>query len=93
MLLDLRKKTFQENQVVIAFPRTILILLNLLLSLLTFGEGWHNNHHRYPASARQGFQWWQIDISYYVLRLMAALGLVWHLKPVPARVIAQGRPH
>jgi stearoyl-CoA desaturase (delta-9 desaturase) len=66
---------------------------NLLLSLLTFGEGWHNNHHRYPASARQGFQWWQIDISYYVLRLMAALGLVWHLKPVPARVIAQGRPH
>ncbi|MFT5081870.1 MAG: stearoyl-CoA desaturase (delta-9 desaturase) [Planctomycetota bacterium] len=64
---------------------------NWLLSLLTFGEGWHNNHHRYQASARQGFQWWELDISYYVLRLMAALGLVWRLTPVPPRVIAQGR--
>jgi stearoyl-CoA desaturase (Delta-9 desaturase) len=65
---------------------------NLLLSLLTFGEGWHNNHHRYPASVRQGFHWWQIDLSYYTLRVMAALGLVWRLNPVPASVIAQGRP-
>jgi len=64
---------------------------NWLLSLVTFGEGWHNNHHRYQASVRQGFQWWEIDLSYYLLRLMAAVGLVWRLNPVPARVIAQGR--
>jgi stearoyl-CoA desaturase (delta-9 desaturase) len=59
---------------------------NWALALITLGEGWHNNHHHYQASARQGFRWWEIDITYYVLRLMAALGLVWDLKPVPARV-------
>ena len=59
---------------------------SLLLSLVTFGEGWHNNHHRYPASARQGFFWWEIDLSYYMLRLMAALGLVWDLNRVPVRI-------
>jgi len=64
---------------------------NLLLSLLTFGEGWHNNHHRYPASVRQGFKWWQVDLSYYALRLMAALGMIWRLNPVPAKVLAEGR--
>ncbi|MCB9558463.1 MAG: acyl-CoA desaturase [Deltaproteobacteria bacterium] len=57
---------------------------NALLALLTFGEGWHNNHHHAPSSARQGFRWWEIDISYYALRLLSALGLVWELKPVPA---------
>jgi stearoyl-CoA desaturase (delta-9 desaturase) len=57
---------------------------NAWLALVTFGEGWHNNHHHYPASARQGFYWWEIDISYYALRLLAALGIVWDLKPVPA---------
>jgi len=62
---------------------------NLLLSLLTLGEGWHNNHHRYQASVRQGFRWWQIDVSYYIVRLMAALGLVWKLRPVPAKVLAE----
>ena len=55
---------------------------NLLLALLTLGEGWHNNHHHYPGSARQGFYWWEIDISYYVLKLMATLGLIWDLKPI-----------
>lgn len=64
---------------------------NTLLSLLTFGEGWHNNHHRYPASARQGFEWWQVDLSYYLLRLMEAVGLIWHLNPVPERVRLEGR--
>jgi fatty-acid desaturase len=66
------------------------------LALLTLGEGWHNNHHFYPGSARQGFRWWEIDLTYYVLRLMAECGLVRDLKPVPARVLAQksggGRP-
>ena len=48
---------------------------NLLLGLLTLGEGWHNNHHHYCASARQGFFWWEIDVSYYLLRALAAVGL------------------
>jgi stearoyl-CoA desaturase (delta-9 desaturase) len=58
---------------------------NFWLALLTLGEGWHNNHHHYPASVRQGFYWWEIDMTYYFLRLMAALGLVWDLKPVPVK--------
>jgi len=56
---------------------------NILLALLTFGEGWHNNHHHYPNSARQGFYWWEIDLTYYVLKLLALVGIVWDLKPVP----------
>jgi len=59
---------------------------SLLIALVTLGEGWHNNHHRYQSSARQGFYWWEIDISYYVIRLMAALGIVWELRAVPAKV-------
>jgi stearoyl-CoA desaturase (delta-9 desaturase) len=59
---------------------------NSWLALLTLGEGWHNNHHRYPAAARQGFYWWEIDISYLALRVLAALGIVWDLHPVPLAV-------
>jgi stearoyl-CoA desaturase (delta-9 desaturase) len=61
---------------------------SLLLALLTFGEGWHNNHHRYAAAARQGFFWWEIDITYYILRGLAGLGIVWDLKPVPRKLLA-----
>jgi stearoyl-CoA desaturase (delta-9 desaturase) len=57
---------------------------NWWLALITFGEGWHNNHHHFPGSARQGFRWWEFDLTYYVLRLFALFGLVWDLKPVPA---------
>lgn len=65
---------------------------NLALALLTFGEGWHNNHHRYPAGARQGFRWWELDLTYYLLRTFAACGLVWELRPVPAAIrTARGR--
>jgi stearoyl-CoA desaturase (delta-9 desaturase) len=64
---------------------------NPWLALLTFGEGWHNNHHFFPGAVRQGFRWWEIDLTYYLLRLMAAAGLVHGLKPVPARVLAQAR--
>ena len=64
---------------------------NLIVALLTLGEGWHNNHHRYAGAARQGFYWWQVDVSYYGLRLMALLGLVWDLKPVPQAVLREGR--
>ena len=65
---------------------------NWLLALLTFGEGWHNNHHYYPGSARQGFTWREIDISYYLLRLLQFLGLIWDLRPVPERVMRQCNP-
>ena len=58
---------------------------NFWLALLTLGEGWHNNHHHYPVSVKQGFYWWEIDMTYYFLRAMAALGLVWDLKPVPLK--------
>ena len=56
---------------------------NFWLALLTFGEGWHNNHHHYPAAARQGFFWWEVDLAYYGLKVLAALGIVWDLRPVP----------
>jgi stearoyl-CoA desaturase (Delta-9 desaturase) len=56
---------------------------NWLLAIITLGEGWHNNHHFYPNSARQGFYWWEIDISYYVLKMLSWMGIIWDLKPVP----------
>jgi len=56
---------------------------SLFLALLTLGEGWHNNHHRYMASARQGFFWWEIDISYYVLKALSWTGLIWGVREVP----------
>ncbi len=56
-----------------------------LLSLLTFGESWHNNHHYFPASSRLGFFWWEVDLGYYTLKIMEKLGLVWDLKKVPDR--------
>ena len=59
------------------------------LSVLTLGEAWHNNHHYLPGSVRQGFHWWQFDLSYLVLRAMAAVGLVWNLRePDPTKVAA-----
>ena len=61
---------------------------SLVLAIATGGEGWHNNHHHYPSSARQGFHWWQIDATYYVLWLLARLGLVWDLRRVPPEVMA-----
>lgn len=59
---------------------------NLLIALLTLGEGWHNNHHHYPASASQGFYWWEIDLTYYGLKLLSALGLIWDLRTVPEHI-------
>jgi stearoyl-CoA desaturase (delta-9 desaturase) len=60
---------------------------NWLLALITLGEGWHNNHHHYCNSTRQGFYWWEIDITYYMLKGLEKIGLVWDLKPVPARIL------
>jgi len=65
---------------------------NWLLALLTFGEGWHNNHHHYMASTRQGFFWWEIDLTYYVLRALAAVGLVWDLRQPPAHLLRPRPP-
>jgi stearoyl-CoA desaturase (delta-9 desaturase) len=62
---------------------------NLLLALITLGEGWHNNHHHCQSSCRQGIYWWEIDITYLTLLVLAKLGLVWDLRPVPAKVYAQ----
>ncbi|PWT89933.1 MAG: stearoyl-CoA 9-desaturase [Blastocatellia bacterium] len=59
---------------------------NSVLGVLTFGEGWHNNHHHYPGTARAGFFWWELDVFYYVLRILSVLGLVWNLREVPNRV-------
>jgi stearoyl-CoA desaturase (delta-9 desaturase) len=59
---------------------------NPWLALICLGEGWHNNHHHLPTAAQQGHRWWEIDISYYVLRLMSFLGIVWDLKPVPSHL-------
>jgi stearoyl-CoA desaturase (delta-9 desaturase) len=64
---------------------------NLWLAMLTLGEGWHNNHHFCPSSVRQGFRWWEVDMTYYALRLLQVLGLVHALKPVPAHVMAKAR--
>lgn len=59
---------------------------NFFLALITLGEGWHNNHHRYMNSTRQGFYWWEIDPTYYGLKVMSWLGLIWDLKPVPRSI-------
>lgn len=65
---------------------------NWLLALATTGEGWHNNHHHYQSSANQGFRWWEIDVTYYILRLMAAVGLVWDLRRPPREVVEDTLP-
>ncbi|MCB4811824.1 acyl-CoA desaturase [Methylovorus menthalis] len=59
---------------------------NALIALFTLGEGWHNNHHHYPGAARQGFYWWEIDITWYGLKALQALGLIRDLRSVPADI-------
>ncbi len=63
---------------------------NFWLALITLGEGWHNNHHYYQLSARQGFFWWEVDVSYYVLKLWQVLGLVWDVRTPPRSVLQAG---
>ena len=62
---------------------------NVLLALLTMGEGWHNNHHHYMGAARQGFFWWEVDITYYALKALSWFGLVWDLRKVPVHVLSE----
>ncbi len=59
---------------------------NWFVAILTGGEGWHNNHHHFQASARQGFRWWQIDTTFYILKALSWVGVVRDLKGVPERV-------
>jgi stearoyl-CoA desaturase (delta-9 desaturase) len=64
---------------------------NWWLAIITFGEGWHNNHHRYPNTVRQGFYWWEVDLTYYALWMLERCGVIHDLRPVPARVLEEGR--
>lgn len=63
---------------------------NWLLAIPTMGASWHNNHHRYMNSARAGFYWWEIDLTFYVLKVLELLGIVWDLKEVPEKVMKEG---
>ncbi len=69
------------------FPTEDTSRNNFVLALLTLGEGWHNNHHWYMTSARQGFRWWEVDITYYALRALALCGVVWDLREPPAEML------
>jgi stearoyl-CoA desaturase (delta-9 desaturase) len=60
---------------------------NWLLALFTMGEGWHNNHHACQSSVRQGFRWWEIDATYYILRVLSWLSIIWDLKTPPEQVL------
>jgi stearoyl-CoA desaturase (delta-9 desaturase) len=62
---------------------------NWVLAAVVFGEGWHNNHHRYAGSARHGFLWWELDVTYYVLVVLRGLGLIWDLRAPPAELLEQ----
>jgi len=65
---------------------------NWWLAVLTLGEGWHNNHHAYQRSTRQGFRWWEFDPTFYALRALSWLRLVWDLGEPPPEVVRNERP-
>lgn len=60
---------------------------NIWLALLTLGEGWHNNHHHYQRSANQGFRWYEVDITYYLLVALSWVGIVWDVHRAPKHVV------
>jgi stearoyl-CoA desaturase (delta-9 desaturase) len=64
---------------------------NVVTAFFAAGEGWHNNHHRYQRAARNGFYWWEFDLTWYVIRLMAAVGLAWDVQEVPERIYEEAR--
>jgi stearoyl-CoA desaturase (delta-9 desaturase) len=65
---------------------------NVILAFLLLGDGWHNNHHYCPSSARMGFRWWEFDPNYAILRLLERIGIVWDLKAPPRGAIQKRRP-
>lgn len=88
--------TFSINSFMHLFGRRRFVTTDtsrnsLMLALVTMGEGWHNNHHYYAASTRQGFYWWEIDLSYYVLKIMSWVGLVRDLQVPPKKILEQHR--
>ena len=64
---------------------------SFLIALVTLGEGWHNNHHRFPSSERQGFYWWELDLSHYTLKVLSWFKIVWDLRTPPKRVYAKSK--
>ena len=72
------------------YPTTDTSKNNWYLALLTMGEGWHNNHHHYMSSVKQGFFWWEFDATYYVLKVLSWLGIVWDLRQPPREMLARG---
>lgn len=64
---------------------------NVWVALATMGEGWHNNHHRYPSSEPQGFYWWEIDIAHYLLKLLSLFGLVWDIRTPPKEIFMEAK--
>lgn len=62
---------------------------NWVLAIVTMGEGWHNNHHAYAVSTRQGFYWWEVDMSYLVLRALSKVGIVWDIKEPPLQALLE----
>jgi stearoyl-CoA desaturase (delta-9 desaturase) len=64
---------------------------NPITALFAVGEGWHNNHHRYQRSARNGFYWWEFDPTWYAILAMRAVGLAWDVQPVPERIYREAR--
>jgi stearoyl-CoA desaturase (Delta-9 desaturase) len=65
---------------------------NFPIAIVSLGEGWHNNHHAFPNSARHGLRWWQFDSSYIIIRTMSLLGLVWNVRvPSDEAMLAKAR--
>jgi stearoyl-CoA desaturase (Delta-9 desaturase) len=64
---------------------------NWLLAFLTLGEGWHNNHHHWQASTNQGFYWWEIDVTFYVIKVLEKLGIAHDVRTPPAKVLLRNR--
>jgi stearoyl-CoA desaturase (delta-9 desaturase) len=64
---------------------------NPVTAFFAVGEGWHNNHHRFQRAARNGFYWWEFDITWYTIKAMEAVGLAWDLQAVPARIYEEAR--
>ena len=64
-----------------------------ILALVSMGEGWHNNHHYYMGSTRQGFFWWEVDITYYLLKVLSWFRIVWDLREPPREVLEQAQAH
>ena len=69
------------------YPTTDTSKNNWFLALVTMGEGWHNNHHHYMASVRQGFFWYEVDATYYTLKILSWFHIVWDLRMPPMEVL------